>query len=121
MPNLNLGEFFDISIYSQRSSCRSNSNERLGTSLFYRSLVFLGVMTALGTGFGSYNMAMAAMSPCPLLQGSVVGEMIIVSNTQRCGRRKDVERKYTEHISLWLNQRNARVKVQPLLYETPDY
>ncbi|XP_040048394.2 solute carrier family 52, riboflavin transporter, member 3-A isoform X1 [Gasterosteus aculeatus] len=43
-----------------------------------RSLVFLGVMTALGTGFGSYNMAMAAMSPCPLLQGSVVGEMIIV-------------------------------------------
>ncbi|KAA8591357.1 solute carrier family 52, riboflavin transporter, member 3-A [Etheostoma spectabile] len=43
-----------------------------------RSLVFLGVLTALGTGFGSYNMAMAAMSPCPLLQGSVVGEMIIV-------------------------------------------
>ncbi|XP_035511835.1 solute carrier family 52, riboflavin transporter, member 3-A [Morone saxatilis] len=43
-----------------------------------RSLVFLGVLTALGTGFGSYNMAMAALSPCPLLQGSVVGEMIIV-------------------------------------------
>lgn len=43
-----------------------------------RSLVFLGVLTLLGTGFGSYNMAMAALSPCPLLQGSVVGEIIIV-------------------------------------------
>nr|XP_020473394.1 solute carrier family 52, riboflavin transporter, member 3 [Monopterus albus] len=43
-----------------------------------RSLVFLGVLTALGTGFGSYNMAMAAMSPCPLLVGSVMGEVIIV-------------------------------------------
>ncbi|XP_040009561.1 solute carrier family 52, riboflavin transporter, member 3-A [Xiphias gladius] len=43
-----------------------------------RSLVFLGVLTALGTGFGSYNMAMAAMSPCPLLQGSVAGEIVIV-------------------------------------------
>uniref|UniRef100_A0A3Q3RHC6 Riboflavin transporter n=1 Tax=Mastacembelus armatus TaxID=205130 RepID=A0A3Q3RHC6_9TELE len=36
-----------------------------------RSLVFLGVLTTLGTVFGSYNMAMAAMSPCPLLIGSV--------------------------------------------------
>lgn len=43
-----------------------------------RSLVFLGVLTALGAGFGSYNMAMAAMSPCPLLQGSAAGEAIIV-------------------------------------------
>ncbi|XP_010730356.2 solute carrier family 52, riboflavin transporter, member 3-A [Larimichthys crocea] len=43
-----------------------------------RSLVFLGALTVLGTGFGSYNMAMAAMSPCPLLQGSAVGETIIV-------------------------------------------
>ncbi|KAM6929142.1 solute carrier family 52, riboflavin transporter, member 3-A [Lycodopsis pacificus] len=43
-----------------------------------RSLVFLGGLAALGTGFGSYNMAMAAMSPCPLLQGSVAGEVIIV-------------------------------------------
>lgn len=33
----------------------------------------------LGTGFGGYNMAMAALSPCPLLQGSVAGEVIIVS------------------------------------------
>ncbi|XP_077410840.1 solute carrier family 52, riboflavin transporter, member 3-A [Vanacampus margaritifer] len=43
-----------------------------------RSLVFLGVLALLGTGFGSYNMAMAAMSPCPLLQRSVAGEVIIV-------------------------------------------
>lgn len=34
---------------------------------------------ALGTGFGSYNMAMAVLSPCPLLQGTVAGEVIIVS------------------------------------------
>lgn len=44
-----------------------------------RSLVFLGALMALGTGFGGYNMAMAALSPCPLLQGSVAGEVIIVS------------------------------------------
>lgn len=43
-----------------------------------RSLVFLGVLMVLGMGFGSYNMAMAALSPCPLLQGSVAGEVIIV-------------------------------------------
>uniref|UniRef100_A0A667YLM3 Riboflavin transporter n=2 Tax=Myripristis murdjan TaxID=586833 RepID=A0A667YLM3_9TELE len=44
----------------------------------YRSLVFLGVLGLLGTGFGSYNMAMAALSPCPLLQHSAAGEAIIV-------------------------------------------
>ncbi|KAM4609613.1 solute carrier family 52, riboflavin transporter, member 3-A [Polymixia lowei] len=43
-----------------------------------RSLVFLGMLGLLGTGFGSYNMAMAAMSPCPLLQNVAVGEAIIV-------------------------------------------
>uniref|UniRef100_A0A3P9M5E5 Riboflavin transporter n=1 Tax=Oryzias latipes TaxID=8090 RepID=A0A3P9M5E5_ORYLA len=43
-----------------------------------RSLIFLGVLTLLGTGFGGYNMAMAAMSPCPLLIGSAVGEAVIV-------------------------------------------
>ncbi|XP_076596221.1 solute carrier family 52, riboflavin transporter, member 3-A [Chaetodon auriga] len=43
-----------------------------------RSLVFLGVLMALGMGCGSYNMAMAVLSPCPLLQGSVAGEIIIV-------------------------------------------
>ncbi|KAJ0044054.1 hypothetical protein NL108_006355, partial [Boleophthalmus pectinirostris] len=41
------------------------------------SLVFLGVLTFLGTGFGSYNMAMAAMSPCPLFQGTMLGEILI--------------------------------------------
>ncbi|XP_062248338.1 solute carrier family 52, riboflavin transporter, member 3-A [Platichthys flesus] len=43
-----------------------------------RSLVFLGGLSMLGAGFGSYNMAMAAMSPCPLLQGTVGGEVLIV-------------------------------------------
>lgn len=43
-----------------------------------RSLLFLGLLTLLGTGFGSYNMAMAAMSPCPLFQGSLLGEILIV-------------------------------------------
>lgn len=43
-----------------------------------RSLVFLGLLTVLGTGFGSYNMAMAAMSPCPLFQGTLMGEILIV-------------------------------------------
>ncbi|CAL8367152.1 unnamed protein product [Lota lota] len=43
-----------------------------------RSLLFLGVLGVLGTAFGSYNMAMAALSPCPLLQNSAVGLAIIV-------------------------------------------
>ncbi|XP_068605058.1 solute carrier family 52, riboflavin transporter, member 3-A [Brachionichthys hirsutus] len=43
-----------------------------------RSLVFLAVLMVIGAGFGSYNMAMAALSPCPLLRGSVAGEIIIV-------------------------------------------
>ncbi|XP_056444320.1 solute carrier family 52, riboflavin transporter, member 3-A [Gadus chalcogrammus] len=43
-----------------------------------RSLLFLGVLGVLGTAFGSYNMAMAALSPCPLLQSSPVGLAIIV-------------------------------------------
>lgn len=54
---------------------------------------------ALGIGFGSYNMAMAALSPCPLLQGSVVGETIIVSETQACCVR-DVWRRKTLKIFL---------------------
>lgn len=44
-----------------------------------RSLLFLGVLTVLGTGFGAYNMAMAVMSPCPLMQGHWSGEVAIVS------------------------------------------
>lgn len=43
-----------------------------------RSLVFLGLLTVVGTGFGSYNMAMAAMSPCPLFHGTLLGEILIV-------------------------------------------
>ncbi|CAO2578342.1 Solute carrier family 52, riboflavin transporter, member 3 [Lemmus lemmus] len=43
-----------------------------------RSLSFLGFLTLLGTGFGAYNMAMAAMSPCPILQGHWGGEVLIV-------------------------------------------
>ncbi|XP_021009486.1 solute carrier family 52, riboflavin transporter, member 3 [Mus caroli] len=43
-----------------------------------RSLLFLGVLTVFGTGFGAYNMAMAAMSPCPVLQGHWGGEVLIV-------------------------------------------
>ncbi|XP_005363236.1 solute carrier family 52, riboflavin transporter, member 3 [Microtus ochrogaster] len=43
-----------------------------------RSLLFLGLLTLLGTGFGAYNMAMAAMSPCPILQGHWGGEVLIV-------------------------------------------
>uniref|UniRef100_A0A4X2JTR1 Riboflavin transporter n=1 Tax=Vombatus ursinus TaxID=29139 RepID=A0A4X2JTR1_VOMUR len=43
-----------------------------------RSLLWLGVITVVGTGFGAYNMAMAVLSPCPLLKGSHWGEAIIV-------------------------------------------
>ncbi|CAL9703280.1 unnamed protein product [Knipowitschia caucasica] len=43
-----------------------------------RSPMFLGALTLLGTGFGSYNMVMAAMSPCPLFQGTMLGEVLIV-------------------------------------------
>ncbi|KAF7482694.1 solute carrier family 52 riboflavin transporter member 3 [Marmota monax] len=50
----------------------------LSMFLASRSLPFLGVLTVLGTGFGAYNMAMAAMSPCPLLQGHWGGEVLIV-------------------------------------------
>ncbi|KAM7411381.1 hypothetical protein PAMA_021398 [Pampus argenteus] len=83
-----------------------------------RSLVFLGVLTTLGTGFGSYNMAMAAMSPCPLLQGSAVGEMIIVSETTCCvrdrWRRKNSYRVYfsaaLSEKCLWLKFNSSLTK-----------
>ncbi|XP_038606387.1 solute carrier family 52, riboflavin transporter, member 3 [Tachyglossus aculeatus] len=45
-----------------------------------RSLVKLGFITLAGTTFAAYNMAMAVMSPCPLLQGSKWGEVIIVAS-----------------------------------------
>ncbi|KAM6112770.1 solute carrier family 52, riboflavin transporter, member 3 [Pterocles gutturalis] len=43
-----------------------------------RSLALLGTLTVLGTGFGAYNMAIAVMSPCPLLQQSQWGDATIV-------------------------------------------
>lgn len=43
-----------------------------------RSLIFMGVLTLSGTGFGAYIMAMAAMSPCPLLVHSATGTAVIV-------------------------------------------
>ncbi|KAM7420287.1 hypothetical protein PAMA_014817 [Pampus argenteus] len=43
-----------------------------------RSFILMGFLTMLGTGFGAYIMAMAALSPCPLLVHSVSGTIIIV-------------------------------------------
>lgn len=43
-----------------------------------RSLLFMGFVTAIGTGFGAYIMAMAVLSPCPLLVDSSAGTAIIV-------------------------------------------
>ncbi|NXI99942.1 S52A3 protein, partial [Psophia crepitans] len=43
-----------------------------------RSLALLGTLTMMGTGFGAYNMAIAVMSPCPLLQQSQWGDAIII-------------------------------------------
>ncbi|XP_060089183.1 solute carrier family 52, riboflavin transporter, member 3 [Heteronotia binoei] len=50
----------------------------LATFLPSRSLPVLGTLALTGTMFGAYNMAMAAMSPCPLLQRSEWGDAIIV-------------------------------------------
>ncbi|NWZ72858.1 S52A3 protein, partial [Acrocephalus arundinaceus] len=43
-----------------------------------RSLTLMVILTMAGTGFGAYNMAIAVMSPCPLLQQSQWGDAIIV-------------------------------------------
>lgn len=43
-----------------------------------RSLVFMAFLTVFGTGFGAYIMAMAALSPCPLLVHSDSGTAVIV-------------------------------------------
>ena len=80
--------------------------------------MFLGVLTALGTGFGSYNMAMAAMSPCPLLQGTVGGEIIIVSETSTCCVR-GVWRRKNRHLSQWLYQVISVAKFKPSI--KPEY
>ncbi|NWS70956.1 S52A3 protein, partial [Crotophaga sulcirostris] len=50
----------------------------VATVLPGRSLALLGTLTVAGTGFGAYNMAMAVMSPCPLLQQSQWGDVTIV-------------------------------------------
>ncbi|XP_072316890.1 solute carrier family 52, riboflavin transporter, member 3-B [Eucyclogobius newberryi] len=44
----------------------------------HRSLILMGGLTLCGTGFGAYIMAMAALSPCPLLVHSATGSVIIV-------------------------------------------
>ncbi|NWZ37468.1 S52A3 protein, partial [Brachypodius atriceps] len=43
-----------------------------------RSLTLMVILTMAGTGFGAYNMAIAVMSPCPILQQSQWGDAIIV-------------------------------------------
>ncbi|NWR45276.1 S52A3 protein, partial [Regulus satrapa] len=43
-----------------------------------RSLTLMVILTMAGTCFGAYNMAIAVMSPCPLLQQSQWGDAIIV-------------------------------------------
>ncbi|NWW89127.1 S52A3 protein, partial [Rhynochetos jubatus] len=43
-----------------------------------RSLALLATLAVVGTGFGAYNMAIAVMSPCPLLQQSQWGDAVIV-------------------------------------------
>ncbi|NWX19242.1 S52A3 protein, partial [Aegotheles bennettii] len=43
-----------------------------------RSLALLSTLTIAGMGFATYNMAIAVMSPCPLLQQSQWGSAIIV-------------------------------------------
>ncbi|XP_074867892.1 solute carrier family 52, riboflavin transporter, member 3 [Carettochelys insculpta] len=43
-----------------------------------RSLALQAALSLAGTGFGAYNMAMAVLSPCPLLQHSAWGHAIIV-------------------------------------------
>ncbi|XP_063054800.1 riboflavin transporter 2-like [Engraulis encrasicolus] len=43
-----------------------------------RSLLLMALLTVTGTGFGAYIMAMAALSPCPLLVHSASGTALIV-------------------------------------------
>ncbi|KAI5106422.1 solute carrier family 52, riboflavin transporter, member 3-B, partial [Silurus meridionalis] len=43
-----------------------------------RSLMLMGVLTVTGTGFGAYIMAMAALSPCPLLIHHELGAALMV-------------------------------------------
>ncbi|XP_062835179.1 solute carrier family 52, riboflavin transporter, member 3 [Anolis carolinensis] len=50
----------------------------IATFLPSRSLTVLGILSATGTAFGAYNMSMAALSPCPILQHSDWGDALIV-------------------------------------------
>uniref|UniRef100_W5LC28 Riboflavin transporter n=1 Tax=Astyanax mexicanus TaxID=7994 RepID=W5LC28_ASTMX len=43
-----------------------------------RSLLLMGVLTLTGTAFGAYIMAMAALSPCPLLVHYDIGAALVV-------------------------------------------
>lgn len=45
----------------------------------FRSLVLMGILTVIGTGIGAYIMAMAVLSPCPLLVHESSGAVLIVS------------------------------------------
>ncbi|KAK1794998.1 hypothetical protein P4O66_010187 [Electrophorus voltai] len=45
-----------------------------------RSLFFMGVLTATGTGFGAFIMGMATLSPCPLLVYHDLGAALTVIN-----------------------------------------
>ncbi|XP_008304321.1 riboflavin transporter 2-like [Stegastes partitus] len=45
-----------------------------------RSLVLLGVLTAAGSAVGGFIMAMAVLSPCPLLVHDSAGAVLIVSS-----------------------------------------
>ncbi|KAI3358804.1 hypothetical protein L3Q82_015200 [Scortum barcoo] len=43
-----------------------------------RSLLLMGALTVMGSGIGAYIMAMAVLSPCPLLVNETSGGVIIV-------------------------------------------
>ncbi|XP_051247483.1 riboflavin transporter 2 [Dicentrarchus labrax] len=43
-----------------------------------RSLLLMGALTVIGSGVGAYIMAMAVLSPCPLLVNETTGGVIIV-------------------------------------------
>ncbi|XP_063041012.1 riboflavin transporter 2-like [Engraulis encrasicolus] len=43
-----------------------------------RSLFLMGVLTAVGSAIGAYIMAMAVLSPCPLLVNHIAGSVLIV-------------------------------------------
>ncbi|KAJ8391305.1 hypothetical protein AAFF_G00090920 [Aldrovandia affinis] len=64
--------------YHLSATLSSMANPMACVIAIFLPKVFLGMLSLLGTGFGAYNMAMAALSPCPLLQGSAAGNAVIV-------------------------------------------